>query len=88
MDNMQLEKGFATNTNKNVKNSAKIPVPIGSELLDDLTGTYLSDYLQRTLDNLTKFLLAFYNNLKKNEDKVTYLKSMQEQDWRVHRKGI
>ncbi|CAB4487751.1 hypothetical protein RhiirA5_432353 [Rhizophagus irregularis] len=74
MNDIQLEKGSATNANKNVKSSEKTPVPIG--LSDDSTGSDLSDDLQRTLDNLTKFSHAFYNNLNNNEDKVAYLKSI------------
>ncbi|RGB25161.1 hypothetical protein C1646_471444 [Rhizophagus diaphanus] len=87
MDDIQLEEGSATNANKNVKSSATTPAPTGPKLADDSTGPDLSDDLQRTHDNLGALSLAFYNNLSKNEDKVAYLKSIQEADFKARRKG-
>ncbi|PKK73356.1 hypothetical protein RhiirC2_776118 [Rhizophagus irregularis] len=99
MDDIQLEKGSATNANKNaepessatnanknVKSSAKTPAPTGSS--DDSTGPDLTDDLRVTLNNLSDYSRLFYNNLNNNEDKVAYLKSIREHDLRARRKGV
>ncbi|CAB4438441.1 unnamed protein product [Rhizophagus irregularis] len=79
-------EGSATNANKNVKSSAKPPAPTGPS--DDSTGPDLTDDLRATLNNLRDYSRAFYNNLPNNEDKVAYLKSIQECNLQARRKGI